>query len=235
MAYKYTQWFPYQNVQTAYNTNALLPLLPRQICDYLIDAPQGDYQPPDDNNFCRTRLWKYLYYDEAQPLNNPLPTIQQKMSVVYNSERSETPPTDKGYRLIPQIWIKESQTVAQTRVFVFLGRAIPVDDFKTAVAVHFRIWCHYNYETNTKTSVYDRAIGIEQAILESLNGVNISGIGTFQFNRQVHPDCQGTMIYDKNSNIGRELVIALVFGTTDTNSPTSLENSVEISPSIKLW
>lgn len=215
---KYSQWYPYQNVQDSYTDNTQLVYLPRMICDYLIDAPKGDYTPPDDNSFARCRFWKNLYYDGAKPEENVLPTIQQKMSVVFNADKPETPPTDKGYRLIPQVWVKQSQTEAQTRVFVYLGREIPQDDFKIAVGVHFLIWGHYTQELNTRAVCYDRLANIEQAILQAFNGVYMTGMGTFQFNKRVHADCQSRIVYDDKENIGRELVLACVLQTTATNT-----------------
>ena len=233
--YAYSQWYPYLNTQTSYIANKQIVGLPRMICDYIIDAPNGDYAPPDNNDFSRCRLWKYLYHDDAKPLEKALPTIEQKMQVVYNPEQSENPPTEKGYRLFPQLWVKPSQTVAQTRLYVYLGRTVPNDNFKVAVAVHFRIWCHYAYETNTRAEVYDRAIGIEQALLEAFNGVNMAGIGTFGFSKRVHPDCGSNVIADKDINIGRELILGLELATTALNEANDYNNMSNFGNGVKLW
>ena len=77
-------YYPYVKAQESYYDLSETVTLPRKIADYLIDAPTGAYIPPDDNKYPRCRLWKYLYYDGAKPLGEPLPTIQQKMSVVFN-------------------------------------------------------------------------------------------------------------------------------------------------------
>ena len=90
--------YPYVKAQENYYDLSDTVSLPRKIIDYLIDAPQGDYVPPDNNNYPRCRLWKYLYYDGARPLNQPLPTIQEKMSVLFNPDMPQTPPTEKGSR-----------------------------------------------------------------------------------------------------------------------------------------
>ena len=169
-----SQWFPYRKVQGTYYDLKNTVDLPRRICDYLIDAPSKGYTPQDNNNFARCRMWKYLYYDGAKPLNNPLPTIQQKMSVVFDPEQPENPPTDKGYRLIPQIYVKQAQDDAQTRIYVYMGRTVPTtDEFAIALAVKFFIWTHYAYEANTKSDEYSRCFAIEQALIEALHGVNM--------------------------------------------------------------
>ena len=211
-------YYPYVKSQETYYDLSETVTLPRKIADYLIDAPKGAYVPPDDNKYPRCRLWKYLYYDGAKPLNEPLPTIQQKMSVVFDPNNPQNPPTDKGYRLIPQVFRKQSEENARTSIYVYLGRTVPIDDeFKIALSVHFRIWTHYTYELNTKSDVYSRVFAIEQALIECLHGVNMDGIGTFFFSKFKHPDCGSGVFYDGETNVGRELTIALEIATT---SPT---------------
>ncbi len=208
-------YYPYVKAQENYFDLSGSVDLPRKIADYLIDAPVGNYVPQDDNAYPRCRLWKYLYYDGARPLENPLPTIQQKMSVVFNPDLPQNPPTDKGYRLIPQIFTRQSQEAAQTRINVYMGRTVPMnEELRIALAVTFRIWTHYTYELNTRSDEYSRAFAIEQALIEALHGVNMDGIGTFFFSKSVHPDCGSGVMYDGETNVGRELTIALQVATT---------------------
>lgn len=207
--------YPYVKAQENYYDLSGSVDLPRKITDYLIDAPVGDYTPVDDNAYPRCRLWKYLYYDGARPLENPLPTIQEKMSVVFNPDLPQNPPTDKGYRLIPQIFTRQSQEAAQTRLYAYMGRTVPMsEEMRIALAVTFRIFTHYTYELNTKSDEYSRAFAIEQALIEALHGVNMDGIETFFFSKSVHPDCGSGVMYDGETNVGRELTIALQVATT---------------------
>lgn len=218
MSYKYSQWYPYLNTQDSYFNIKEGQTLLKKICDYLIDAPTANYEPIDDNNYSRCRFWKYIYYDEAKPLLQPLPTISQKMSVVFDADNPIKAPTLKGYRLIPQIFTKQSQTDAQTRVYVYLGRTVPSnDEFKLSIAVTFYIWTHYTYELNTHSDEYNRAFNIEQALIEAFHGVNIEGIGTFFFSKINHPDCGSDVIFDGETNVGRRLTIALMLSTTAFN------------------
>lgn len=215
MVDKSSQWYPYYNTQPNYYDLSDALYIPRKICDYLIDAPRGEYMPPDNNSYSRCRFWKYLYYDGARPLDSPLPTIAEKMSVVFDPDKPTEPPTDKGYRLIPQVWTKQAQTDAQTRVYVYMGRTLPQrDEFKISLGVTFFIWTHYQYELNTRQDEYSRAFNIEQALIEALNGVNMAGIGTFYFDKGKHSDCGSNPIYDGDTNVGRELTIALELMTT---------------------
>lgn len=225
-----SQWYPYIRVQNSYFDLSEAVLIPKKICNYLLDAPSEGYVPPDNNKYSRCRFWKYLYYDGANPLNERLPSISQKMSVLFDPSAPENPPTAKGYRLIPQIWTKPSQTDAQTRVYVYLGRTVPSqDDLKIAVSVCFYIWTHYTYELNTRTDAYSRAVAIEQALIEAFHGVNMDGIGTFFMSKSKHSDCGSRAVYDGDTNVGRELTLALELATTEPQSASDFDNMPYLS------
>ena len=231
-------WYPYQKVQESYYDLSETENIPRKICDYLIDAPKGNYEPKDDNSYARCRLWKYLYYDGEKPLNEKLPSIDEKMSVVFDATNPTSPPGEKGYRLIPQIYVKEAQEDAKTMINVYMGRTIPGDDeFKVSLSVVFDIWTHYTYEANTKSDEYSRAFAIEQAIVEALHGVNMAGIGTFYFSKSKHPDCGSKAAYDNNSNVGRELILALEIATNSKRGTGETSNMPYFNnnSNIKLW
>ncbi len=223
MAYKVgvdNPWYPYAKVKEGYIDLSDLPDIPRKICDYLLDMPNGatGYEPIDDNKRPRTRFWKLLYFDESHPTANALPTPAQKMSVLFNPDKATEPPDDqKGYRLIPQIYVMQSQTVAQTRVHVYIGRMVPTDDYKVAYSVVFDIFSNYTYEGNTREQSMSRTLDIEAAIFEALNGVNMAGIGTFCCNKRIHPDC-GSGVQHDSSNVVRRLVMAFVLSTVDRNA-----------------
>ena len=156
------------------------------------------------------------------------------MSVVFNPDKPENPPTEKGYRLFPQLWVKQSQTDAQTRVYVYEGREVPNDSFRTATAIHFLIWTHYTNEANTKADAYSRTSAIAQSIIQAFNGVNMTGIGTFMFDKRCHPDCGSRPISDKTMNIGREVVIGLELATTSVNDLGQPNNMPSIGNGIRL-
>lgn len=109
MATEYSPYYPYEKVQTGYLTMQGTEEIPYQILQYLLDLPDANgYVPVDDNNRPRVRLAKYLWYDGAQPLSQPLPTVQEKLSMLFDGD-SPVPNTDeqktahpKGYRLYPR-------------------------------------------------------------------------------------------------------------------------------------
>lgn len=227
-----SQWFPYTNTQTSYNNFSQGLNIPKIVCDYLLDAPNPNYgyKPIDDNNYARCRFWKYVYYDTEKPLEKVLPTIKQKKQVLFNPDKPEEPPTDKGYRLIPQVWVKQAQTEGQTRVFVYCGSVEPRNEFnKMHMAIRFRILTHYTYETNTKTSeAYNRTLAIEQALIEAFVGVNMTGVGTFMYSKQAHSACGSREIYDGDTNVGRELTLAIELATTAVNDLGRTDNMMSL-------
>lgn len=230
-----SQWYPYPKVSESYFDLSGSVNLPRKICDYLIDAPQKDYAPPDNNAYSRCRLWKYLFYDGEKPLANTLPTIEQKMSVVFDPENPTEPPTDKGYRLIPQIYVAQAQKQAQTRIMCYMGRTIPrTDNFGVSIAVIFDIYTHYTYELNTKTDAYSRVFAMEQALIEALHGVNMDGAGSFSFSKASHPDCGSRVIYDDDMNIGRQVIISLEIPTSTAAVVGETDNMPKIGKGIYL-
>ena len=230
-----SRYYPYIKVQEGNYNFRQFAEFPRMICDYLIDAPQNDYIPPDDNAYPRARLWKYLYYDEARPLDKALPNITKKMSVLFDPEKPENPPTDKGYRLIPQQWIAPAQDTAQTRIYVYMGRTLPSrSDYIFSASVVFDIFTNYEYELNMKSREYSRSGAIAASLVEALNGVNMTGIGTFSMSKQTHADCGTNPLYDQKTNVGIRLIIGLDMATAEQNVTDTDNAPILNSGTIKL-
>ena len=213
-----SKWYPYIKVQEGFADHAELDPLLRKIMDYLLDMPdKRGYAPKDDNSYPRCRFWKYLYYDGANPLENPLPTPSQKKQVLFDPNNAEDEATGHGYRLIPQVYIKPAQAKAETRVYVYLGRGIAESDFTTQFSLVFDIWTHYTQESNTKSEAYSRSLAISDALYHAFHGVNMAGVGTFYFNRSKHPDCGEDYTDDRDSNILRRLVLGLELDSMTIN------------------
>ena len=214
-------FYPYLKVYGGFYDLSETTLIPRKIMDYILDMPNGQYAPKDDNRYPRTRIWKYLYYDGPHPDGHPLPTPQQKMEVLYNPDFPTEPPNEaKGYRLFPQMFVKPAQTDAQTRLYVSMGRTIATSDLEVQLSVVFEVWTHYTEESNSKVNeAYSRCLTITQALIEALHGINISGVGSFYFNRSKHADCTDQPFTDKETNIGRRLIMGITVGSDTKNAP----------------
>lgn len=183
-------YYPYRKV-IASNTLKGAELIPYKILNYLMDLPDAfGYTPTDDNEYPRTRLKKWLWYDTPRPLSQPMPTAQQVRSMLFdpdepdiNSDEMKTK-HPKGYRLFAQRMILQSVLDAKTILKIYPGRILDTDDFRTIIGMQAEIWCNTTTLTNTRTTAYDRCFNIEQCMREALAGVDIAGVGTMRFSRQ---------------------------------------------------
>lgn len=182
--------YPYTRVIAA-NTLKGAEQIPYKIIRYLMDLPDSyGYLPPDNNSYPRCRLNKYLWYDEANPLSNPLPSPTNKLSILFDPDTPDINTDEgkakhpKGYRLFAQRIIGQSNLNAKTILKIYPGRVIDSTDFYTVIGMQAEIWCNVNLVTNTRTSAYDRCWSIEQCLREALAGVDIAGVGSIHFSRQ---------------------------------------------------
>lgn len=209
-------FYPYFKTVSGANTLKGAELIPYKLLMYLLDLPdEHGYTPPDDNEYPRCRLAKYLYYDDANPLAQPLPTPEQKKSLLFDPRRPDIN-TDaakaahpKGYRLFMQRAIGQSQLEAQTLIKCYIGRLYEARKFITTIGLNIEVWTNVNLETNTKTTAYDRSFDIEQCLHEALDGVNIDGMGTISFARADHTYNGSEILYDSVTNLGRLINLSL--------------------------
>nr|DAR47063.1 MAG TPA: hypothetical protein [Caudoviricetes sp.] len=218
-------WYPFDRVQDGYCTYKGTEIIPKKLVNYLLDLPdRAGYVPVDDNSRPRVRLMKYLWHDGAHPLSKALPTREEKISLLFDGEEPVVDTTEqkkrhpKGYRLFPQQYWGQAQSLAQSTIKVYIGRVIPLTSFTASVGVYFEILCNYGHENTTKTDAYSRSYDMEQCLLESLNGVNIGGAGVMSFDRLAHPDNGSRPIYDEGTNVGRRLHMSLAWAESDGES-----------------
>lgn len=207
--------YPYSRVIEE-NTLHGAELIPHKLLNYIMDLPdEAGYTPRESNDYPRARLMRYLWYDDDRPLDNPLPTPAQKLSLVFNGENPDLTTDEekakhpKGYRLFWQKVIGQSGTEAKTIIKCYLGRIFDNQPFITTIGIRWEIWTNVNFQTNTRTTAYARAFNIEQCIREALAGVNITGVGTVTFSRRAHADNGSNLLWDDGQNLGRSLHCSL--------------------------
>lgn len=211
-------FYPYEKVTLGANTFQGIEDIPRKIIMYLLDLPDKyGYQPVDDNTRPRVRLAKYLWHDGVNPLGQTLPTPQEKLSMLFDPEHPVLDKNElkaahpKGYRIYPQEYWGQSQTDAQITLKIYMGRTRPTNFTRTELGVYFEIMANANLETNPRGSAYSRCYAIEQAILESLNGVNMVGVGPFNFSLYSDPDNGSRPLTDDGTNVGRLLHLSITW------------------------
>lgn len=210
MADTKSAYYPYERLQdyTAIpRTDALL----KKIVDYLLDLPSAGYTPPDNNDYPRCRLNKMLFWDEESPLEKPLPAPQEKLSLVFDPERPDTPPTGKGYRVYPMIYPTQAQPSGQTTLKIFMSWGRATTSYRIDQAITFEILTNTAYEGNTQYGALSRTYAMACDIIRALNGVNMDGVGTFYFDRRQHSSCEIEPIADKAQNVGYRLTMGVCF------------------------
>jgi len=202
-----TIYSPYKKVYDFFGMSNL-DIVPAKIRDYLLCLPCKECPNPIlTNENPRVRLVKYLYYDDPNPLDKPMPTVEQRKAIVFDPY-APTDPSGKRYRVFTQMAVNQAELEGSTILRIVMGKTIPYSTFSATIGVEFVILSQYTLESNTRTTALSRTYSIELCILEALNGVNIDGVGAFMFSRGVHPDCGSRMIYDEKMNVGRALVMA---------------------------
>lgn len=189
--------------------------IPKKVLRYLMDLPDATYNPPDDNDYPRTRLKKYLYWDDERPLDNPLPTTAQMRSIYFDPGKPDVPPDpEKGFRIFPQSLITQAQIQGKTILRCYMGPVYPYSpnrmaSFEAQVTVCFEVMSNTSYEANMTSHALSRTFSISCAIVDALNGVNIDGVGAFYFDRTQNTYCGITPIGDESTNVGYRLYLGV--------------------------
>lgn len=216
-------YYPYERPAQGFNQLKGAELIPQKVLMYLLDLPDRyGYEPIDDNERPRVRLLKYLYYDEPNPLAQPLPTTEQKMSLLYDGKNAQLTTEEdfknhpKGYRIYGQQYEMPSQTHAKVTLRCGMAREIPRSDYKTILGLNFQVITNYAFDNIMGTGVYSRTYAIHQCLVEALHGVNMTGIGVIHYNKSVHGDSGRTQYHDEGTNIYSDTFFAIDWQETTT-------------------
>ena len=175
-----TIYSPYEKIYN-YWAEPSVEEIPFKLMNYLLLFPSKDCPNPiTTNDNPRARLVKYLYYDEPMPLNNPLPSIQERKDMIFDPFHPDRPSnTKKGYRVFPMSNTAQANTMGQTILRIVMGQTSWQTPYIATLSVNFQILSNYTLESNTMSTVESRTYAMEQAIIQALHGVNMTGVGTF--------------------------------------------------------
>lgn len=214
-------YYPYEKVQEGFLTMRGSEWIPYKILNYLLDLPDDNgYEPFDDNERPRVRLAKYLWYDGPRPLDNVLPTPTEKMSIFYDGDvpvlntdidKKRHP---KGYRIFPVGYFLQAELTAKTVLKCWIGKVQPLD-FTAKIGLNFQIVVNTDFDSTTRTEAFSRAYNIEQCVIESLNGVNITGIGTVRYSRASFIDDGSKYQWDEGTHIYRSPSMSIDWAESD--------------------
>ena len=190
--------------------------LTNEIMTYLLDLPRNGYMPSDEGP--RADLARMLWYDSPDALDRsvcPLPTAEQKKTLIYNP-KIVTPTTEqapKGYRLFMQPRIGETQTEQKAELRIFMGETYPVSDYRAMQAIEFQILVGMSMDT--MIGGISRSYYMQLCILRALNGVDVGGgSNTIHFNRNYYHFSGSEYFNDGRFNVGYYLRMATEFSVS---------------------
>lgn len=216
-------YYPYEKTGSGFLTFSGAEYIPYKIVNYLMDLPDANgYQPVNDNSRPRVRLMKYLWYDEDKPLQYLMPNPAQKLSMLYDGENPAVNTDDekekhpKGYRIFPQTFWLPAEYDARTQLKCYIGQILPYDDYSAEIGITFELVVNYMQDNNLKTNALSRLYAMETALIGSLNGVTITGIGAMSFNRRLHMANGSHSFHDDGTNVGRIIGMSLTWAESGT-------------------
>lgn len=187
-----------------YNKFSSLPFIPYKIVEKLALSK-------DEN------LWKALYYDNYNCLEKKNLTFKQKMNLIWKDENDE-----ELYKIFLKPLISSAITKANTQIRINKVNVKPNDQYNAIGLYEFAII------TGEKMAMIDvdgiptpRIDYIEQKLLELLNGVDlgISGLGIFQFNRELDRESQSRLaISNSKSFFGTTLIMGVTIMNLGDNT-----------------
>ena len=167
-------------------------------------------------------LWKLLYYNDIDALNNPLPSYANVKALISNSTTEETP-----YRIFRSPYLSEGWTEECSLIKIYIDGIVPVNHLIANVFIGIDVLCHSKLinvrvseddddtlldcfdGTEIKIEYKSRVDVMVKAILYLLNGETIQGIGKLQFNHELGNYSQGRYALWSHKNYeGFKLVLA---------------------------
>ena len=175
-----------------FNKYNSLPSVPYKIISYLAQHNE--------------KIFKALYYQGSDALEQPNLTLEQKLDMIYVDEGKEV---DKNIFLKPLIGEEMVDSVSQLRIYKY---GISPTDRLTSV-INYR----FDIITGSKISlIYDDGIPcsrldfIETELLNTLNGVDLFGTGKFQFNKDLSTQDKQILTLSNSKNFFGSILIMSV-------------------------
>ena len=176
----------------AFNKFTTLPSVPYKILSYLAE-----------NN---EKIFKALYYQGSDALDQPDLTLEQKLDMIYVDEGKEI---DKHLFLKPLIGEEMIDSVTQLRLYKY---GISPTDAMTSVITY-----RFDIITGSKVSlIYNDNIPIsrldfiETELLNTLNGIDLFGTGKFQFNRDLSTQDKQILTLSNSKNFFGSILLMSV-------------------------
>lgn len=179
----------------SFNQFNSLPYIPYNIISHLAQDPKAD------------GLWKLLKYNGADALSQPSLTLKEKLALVWKGQ-----PKQNEYSVFFTRLVEDEQLEERSLIKIYNADTLPEN--------HLKSICSYAFDilTGAKTTVVDyegvpcsRIDVMEMFLLQSLNGIEVSGVGVLQFNHGLSRLSRSTYgIGNNTSYIGTQLIMGVI-------------------------
>lgn len=184
---------------TQFNKFHNLDSVETRIINYLKDTNTDD---------CN-RLWKLLKYSDMKALYKDNLSQVDKKNLIYQDKN------ESNCRIFAFPYVEDNFTEVCSIIKIYIYSITPVNHLTSTVSIGIDILTHnkisnvYNDEgdildngriVEENISTKNRNTIILKAILATLNGANIEGVGVLQFNKELSDKCQAEMKLSNNRN-----------------------------------
>jgi hypothetical protein len=191
--------FKFTPDQPSFNKFHNLDSVETRVINYIKDTTDEDCE----------RLWKILKYSDMKALYQKNLSAQEKKSLIYQ-DRDES-----SCRVFTFRYIEDNFEEVCSLIRVYIHSIQPVNHLIATVNVGIDILTHNKISNvyNDECDVFDGGRLVEEnistknrnsvmlkAILSTLNGANIEGVGVLQSNKELSDKCQAEMKLSNNKN-----------------------------------
>lgn len=191
--------FKFTPDQPSFNKFHNLDSVETRVINYIKDTTDEDCE----------RLWKILKHSDMKALYQKNLSAQEKKSLIYQ-DRDES-----SCRVFTFRYIEDNFEEVCSLIKVYIHSIQPVNHLIATVNVGIDILTHNKISNvyNDECDVFDGGRLVEEnistknrnsvmlkAILSTLNGANIEGVGVLQFNKELSDKCQAEMKLSNNKN-----------------------------------
>lgn len=152
-----------------YNNYSFMPMIPYHIMEYL--AYNND------------NIWKILKYGDYDCLSKPNLTFKEKMSMVWKQQGDQ-----QNYHVFLTYLVENMIPESTTILKLFRYNTMPESNIKGYSTYEFNLLYGGKISLIEHQGVpCSRGDVLESEIISTLNGKDVGGVGTLQFNAQVSP------------------------------------------------
>ena len=193
---------------------------------------------------CTYTLWKLLYYNDFDALNEPLPTYRQIIDLISKNNLE----TQNDKRLFRSPHFEDAWTEQCSIIKVYIDSIIPNNTVYATVNYGIDVICHNKIidirvpdEELCQAPPIDIVDGVEyrveiksrvdtmvKCVLALLNGADIAGVGKLEFTQQKNRFIQAQYGIWNNRNFeGMKIVMGAGIGTVSENSNCNIQNPLQ--------